>query len=141
MTRHSFATISLVLLGLALPAAAGSPVDFNRDVRPLLSGKCFQCHGPDEKARKSKLRLDVREVATKAAKSGAVAIVPGKPDASELINRITTHDDDDVMPPAKTSDRLSEVQVATRRKWVEQGAPYAPHWSYVKPVRVEPPAV
>src|SRR5438445_5519605 len=77
--------------------------DFSREVRPILSSKCFACHGPDEAARKGKLRLDVREFALKAAKDGALPIVPGKPTESEIIKRVTTSDEDDVMPPAKAS--------------------------------------
>ena len=122
-------------------ALAADKVNFNRDVRSILSTKCFQCHGRDEQARKAKLRLDARESAIKPAKDGEIAIVPGKPDHSELIKRITTSDDDDVMPPAKSSARLTAAQVATLEKWIEEGAEYSPHWAYIKPVRVAPAAL
>src|SRR5205823_5489506 len=85
------------LLGLD---AAGKVV-FNRDVRPIFSDTCFRCHGPDEAKRKAGLRLDTRETAVKPAESGATAIVPGKPDESELVKRLTTMDKDEVMPPPK----------------------------------------
>src|SRR5258705_13499735 len=91
----------LAIALIASSARAADKVDFNREIRPLLSSKCFQCHGPDEKARKSKLRLDLHDFATKPAKSGEIAIVPGKPAQSELVRRISTHDEDDIMPPAK----------------------------------------
>src|SRR5258705_3372600 len=133
----AFCAIALI----AKPARAADKVDFNREIRPLLSSKCFQCHGPDEKARKSKLRLDLHEFATKPAKSGEIPIVPGKPDQSELVRRISTHYEDDVMPPPKNSAPLTPKQVATLRAWIEQGAEYAVHSAYLKPVRSEPPAV
>jgi hypothetical protein len=147
MTLMKQTTILIILPALftlaliASSARAADKVDFNREIRPLLSSKCFQCHGPDEKARKSKLRLDIHEFAIKPAKSGEIPIVPGKPDQSELVKRISTHDEDDVMPPPKTSAPLTPRQVATLRAWIEQGAEYAVHWAYVKPVRSEPPAV
>lgn len=104
-----FAALALALAAGPLAAAAASPatVDFNRDIRPILSDNCFACHGPDEKARKANLRLDVRESALAPVKSGAVAIIPGNASQSELIKRITTKDADDVMPPPKTGKKLS----------------------------------
>jgi hypothetical protein len=141
MTQRMILTTLLALLISGLTARAADKVDFNREIRPLLSSKCFQCHGPDEKARKSKLRLDLHEFATKPAKSGEIPIVPGKPDQSELVKRISTHAEDDVMPPPKNSAPLTPKQVATLRAWIEQGAEYAVHWAYLKPVRSEPPAV
>src|SRR5579883_2507196 len=85
----------------ALAAKPNPKVDFNRDIRPILADKCFQCHGPDEPKRKAKLRLDTAESALGKAASGSVAIVPGKPDESELYLRITSDDSDERMPPAK----------------------------------------
>src|SRR4051812_45686611 len=95
-------------------AAPPPPVDFARDVRPILSGQCFQCHGPDEKARKAKLRLDLRD---DAIKSGTV--VPGKPDESELFKRISSADPETRMPPEKSKKpALAAEQVATLKRWI-----------------------
>jgi hypothetical protein len=128
---------SLFLLTLALPAPAfGQPVDFNREVRPILSNKCFACHGPDDKARKAELRLDRRDAALKKE-----AFVPGKPDESELVRRITSTEADELMPPAKSGKKLSKAEIATLTRWVKDGANYAKHWAYVPPVRPELPAV
>jgi mono/diheme cytochrome c family protein len=127
---------------LGARAADGGKVDFNREVRPILAGKCFACHGPDEGARKAGLRLDVREFAVRPIKkTGNVAVVPGRAGESELIKRVTTTDEDDVMPPAKHGARLTAAQVKALRAWVDQGAEYAVHWAYVKPVRPALPVV
>src|SRR6266850_8256448 len=90
--------------------AVGGKVDFNRDIRPILSENCYKCHGPDNEARKAKLRFDVRAEALKPAKSGTVAIVPGAPDKSEIIARITAPDPDDRMPPLKTGKKLNKTK-------------------------------
>jgi mono/diheme cytochrome c family protein len=134
--------ILILLLGAgAVPATGDDPkVDFNRDIRPILANNCLLCHGPDAKNRKADLRLDVREVAVSDL-GGHFAIVPGKPEKSELIKRITSADRDEVMPPAKTGKKLTKEQVGLFRKWIELGAPYAKHWSFVKPERTAPPAV
>jgi hypothetical protein len=116
-------------------------VDFNRDIRPLLSENCYKCHGPDDGARKAKLRFDVRAEALKPAKSGAVPIVPGSPEKSELIARVTASDPDDRMPPLKTGKTLTSAQIEMLRRWIADGAPYATHWAYVKPVRPPIPEV
>jgi len=121
----------LVLL-LAAPAA-GAKIEFQRDIRPILSDRCFKCHGPDVEKRKAKLRLDVREDALKSAKSGEHAIVPGKVDQSELIVRIFASDEKDVMPPPEMKKPLSIEQKALIKQWIAEGAEYQPHWAYVKP--------
>src|SRR5256886_15206117 len=92
-------TRPLILVLAVAPAATAAPVDYSRDVRPILSQHCFKCHGPDDKARKGGLRLDIRGSATKEAKSGAVAPVPRQPDKSELITRIFSTDEDELRPP------------------------------------------
>src|SRR5207253_667762 len=102
---------------------------------------CFKCHGPDDGARKAKLRFDLRAEALKPAKSGQVAIVPGAPDKSELIARITAPDADDRMPPLKSGKHLTPAQIESLRRWIAQGAPYATHWAYVKPARPALPDV
>ncbi len=126
--------LSLLLLLPASRAFAAEPtIDFNRDVRPILSDRCFACHGPDEKHRKKKLRLDVREDAL-----AAEAFVPGKPDMSLLLARVTAEGREQ-MPPAKLGKRLTAAEVETLRKWIEEGARYAPHWAYVPPAKRDVP--
>ncbi len=132
---------ALLLPFACMSMAPAAQIEFNRDVRPILSDACFACHGPDEAKAKSGLRLDTRDHALKAAKSGASAIVPGKPDESELLKRILTSDEDDVMPPAKSHKTLSAQQKETLRAWIAQGAPYQGHWAFIAPTRPVVPAV
>jgi hypothetical protein len=115
-------------------------IDFNRHVRPILSENCFKCHGPDEGAREAKLRLDRRETATQPAKSGEIAIVAGDLKRSELILRITAKDEMDVMPPVDSGKTLKPAEIEILQRWIAQGAPYAPHWSFVPPGDAAPPA-
>ncbi len=112
---------------------------YNRDVRPILADNCFRCHGFDKNTRKADLRLDVREAAL-AENDGARAIVPGKLAESELWRRITTTDEDDVMPPLKEHRQLRDREKAVLKKWIEQGAEYQPHWAYIAPVKAAVPA-
>ncbi len=130
---------------LAAVTAAGAQtaraVDYLRDVRPILAGKCFACHGADDAARQAGLRLDERDAAIAQLDSGERAIVPGKPDDSALLARITSSDAQFAMPPAETGKKLSPQEVATLRAWIAADAPYARHWAYVKPVRPALPAV
>src|SRR2546426_12742387 len=116
-------------------------LDFNREIRPILTENCFKCHGPDDGARKAKLRFDIRAEALKPAKSGRAAIVPGSPEKSELVARVTASDPDDRMPPLKTGKKLTANQIELLRRWIAQGAPYATHWAYAKPVRPPLPTV
>ncbi len=134
--------LTRLLLALLLPAGlvSGAAVEYNRDIRPILSENCFRCHGPDQAARKGKLRLDVREDATAARKNGA-ALVPGKPDESGVIKRLTATDPDDVMPPPDTHKEVSSSQRETIRRWIAEGANYQPHWAYITPVRPVVPEV
>jgi hypothetical protein len=118
---------------------AAAAVDFNRQVKPILSDKCFNCHGPDEGSRKAGLRFDLRESALQPAKSGAIAIVPGSPERSELILRIT--DVHDAMPPADSGKTLQPHEIDVLREWIREGAGYAPHWSFVAPVAAPLPDV
>ena len=124
---------------LAGPQKTGP--DFNTEVRPILSQHCFKCHGPDEPTRKGGLRLDVRDSAIKAAKSGAVALVPGKPAASELVTRIHSKDPDEVMPPPSTRHTLTAAEKKTLEDWISAGADYVPHWAFQPPTAVSPPDV
>ena len=124
------------ILLIALPALRAADVpDFNREVRPILSNNCFKCHGPDDKARKSKLRLDVRDEAMKPAKSGDRAIVPGKVDESQMVTRIFSDDDEERMPPAATKKELSAEQKDVLKRWIAGGAKYDAHWAFVAPMQ------
>ena len=132
---------SLVLalwLSAAAPASAATrKIDFNRDIRPILSDNCYACHGPDEKARKAKLRLDVAESAL--AKH---AVVPRDLKKSELWSRVTTKDKDDVMPPPESHKKpLKPEQLALLKQRIEEGANYQGHWSFVAPVKAEAPPI
>ncbi|MCB1278190.1 PSD1 and planctomycete cytochrome C domain-containing protein [Prosthecobacter sp.] len=108
-------------------------VDFNRDVRPVLAQQCFTCHGMDDHGRKGKLRLDLSESAYGQGKSGEIAIVPGKPDASEVVKRILSTDEDEVMPPPHTKKVLSDKDKAVLKAWIAEGAKYETHWAYTPP--------
>ena len=125
--------ISKFSLGLAALSVTAAEVDFQRDVRPILSGICFKCHGPDNETRKGGLRLDLREDAIKPAKSGEPAILPGHPDKSELVKRILTTDEDDLMPPTAAKHPLTETQKQTLKDWIAQGAEYKAHWAFIAP--------
>jgi hypothetical protein len=111
----------------AMRAAEPEPVHFSRDILPILSENCFACHGPDAKARKGELRLDLKETALR--KTEAV-IVPGKSGESELIQRIASKDVDEVMPPLKSGKKLSEHQIDSLKKWIDQGAQWSKHWAF-----------
>jgi hypothetical protein len=118
-------------------SAFAAPVDFARDVRPILTSQCFQCHGPDEKARKAKLRLDLRE---EAIRSGV--LVPGKPDESELFKRICSTDPEARMPPEKSKKPpLTAAQIAAVKQWITEGAKYSDHWSFAKLARPPVPEI
>jgi hypothetical protein len=116
------------------PSPPPQPVRFSRDVLPILSDHCFQCHGPDAQARKAKLRLDTHEGALTVAE-------PGKSADSELIRRITSDDDDERMPPAKANRPLTAAQKDVLKRWVDQGLAWGKHWAYEPPERPAPPAV
>ena len=129
------------LLLATMPAQSQAPVSFSREIRPILSDNCFSCHGADVKQRKSGLRLDVREEALQAAKSGGIAIVPGEVKKSALLTRINSSDTDDVMPPAKSHKTLTVAQKAKLRQWIEEGAKYEEQWSFAALVPVNVPSV
>jgi hypothetical protein len=110
-------------------------VDFNFQVRPILADRCFRCHGPDEKARKGKLRLDTAAgaYAVRDQETGKRAIAPGLPEQSEMVRRLTTSDEDDRMPPAASHLTVSADEIAVLRRWIEQGAEYKSHWAFSPP--------
>lgn len=118
-----------------LSTASAQTVDFNRDVRTIFSNRCLTCHGPDNAKREAGLRLDDPAVATATLESGNTAIVPGKIESSELVRRITSPDESVRMPPAHFGKPLTEREISILQRWVSQGAPFAKHWSYVKPER------
>jgi cytochrome c553 len=131
MAALSGASVAIAHAGHRPAEASLSPPDFTRDVAPLLAARCFTCHGPDASTRKAGLRLDTRDGAVAASRGGGrAAIVPGNPDASELIARVTSVDPDDRMPPVDGHVALDAREVAILREWIAAGAPYAKHWSW-----------
>ncbi len=128
---------AILFIAVALTCTSSLRADdfFAREVRPILAGHCFKCHGPDDQARKAKLRLDRREDALRAGRSGHKAIVPGKPEASELVARISGDDHDTLMPPPSAKLPLSAAQKKTLERWIREGAQYTTHWAFVAPKR------
>jgi hypothetical protein len=130
------------ILLLALSASAAPPIEFNRDIRPILSDKCFTCHGPDAANRKTKLRFDIESGALIELREGKHAIVAGDPDHSEMFRRITSTDKTYRMPPAYMGrDKLSDKEIQLIRDWIQQGAKWTPFWSFIPPQRPPLPAV
>ena len=126
-------------------AIAGEPgrrqVDFNFQVRPILSDMCFKCHGPDPRNRKAGLRLDTREGAFGTTKTGSRAVVPGDLEESEMVSRITATDKSERMPPESLGRTLSAADIELIKRWVKEGAQWQPHWSFLKPVAAPAPPV
>jgi len=145
VTTPLFRLLLLTLLGAlsaeSVRGASAAKVDYARDVRPILSGYCFKCHGPDESTRKAGLRLDIRENALKEAKSGEKAIVPGKVKDSALVARIFSTDETDLMPPPENKHPLTDAQKEILKQWVAQGAEYQPHWAFIAPKQAPLPKV
>ena len=143
------ASTALLIAGIAATSCATSvdagasgliTVDFNRDIRPILSANCYACHGPDANARKAGLRLDQADAAYAVREDGITAIKPADLAASELWKRITSTDADDVMPPPESHRALTDEDKAKIRAWIEAGAPYAEHWAFVAPKKAPIPA-
>ncbi len=128
----------MLLCSMSVAGAEETRLGFNRDIRPILSNKCFRCHGFDEKGRKGDLRLDKREDAV-APRDGKQAIVPGKSEESELMKRITTSDSDDLMPPPDSKLSLTAEEKDALRRWIAEGAEYEAHWSLIPPKPSSPP--
>ncbi|MCA8988192.1 MAG: PSD1 domain-containing protein [Planctomycetaceae bacterium] len=133
--------MSVVTVLLLVSISLGEEIRFNRDILPILSNHCFQCHGPDAKTREAGLRLDVRDSALQESESGSIAIVAGDPVASELMLRITSADPDVQMPPVDGPKKLTDKQIQLLTEWIRQGANYESHWAFVSPVRPEVPQV
>jgi Protein of unknown function (DUF1553)/Protein of unknown function (DUF1549)/Planctomycete cytochrome C len=134
--------LSLVLFAApsSYSALADSRIDFDREIRPILSEFCYACHGPDAKARKADLRLDRKEDAFRD-RSGSAVIVPGKVDQSELIARMTSDNPDEMMPPPKIKKRPGAAQIEQLRRWIAEGAKWEGHWSYSMPSNIPAPPV
>jgi len=131
-----------VLLALSVPAdAATQKIHFNREIRPILSENCFHCHGPDSGKRKAGLRLDTKEGLYGGTKEEGPVLTPGNPAKSALWSRIVTTDADDLMPPPESHRVVTAEQKATLKRWIEEGAPWQPHWAFVRPERAPLPAV
>ena len=137
------AAMIVATLGLAhgtVHAAEPGAISFQQ-VRHLMSNTCFRCHGPDEKERQAGLRLDKRESAVSKLESGRTAISPGKVEASEIIRRINSTDPEVMMPPPSLNKPLSDADKKLLTKWIELGAEYREHWSFVAPARPARPTV
>jgi mono/diheme cytochrome c family protein len=141
--------VALSVLGwvaVAAPPESPPSVDFNLQIRPILSQNCFFCHGPDEQERKGGrkasggLRLDTL-AGQRQDLGGRAAVVPSNPDASHLLERLVTTDPDEVMPPPRTGKRVSPEQAELIRRWIAEGARFSTHWSYERPVRPALPPV
>jgi hypothetical protein len=135
--RSLLATFSALA---ALPASAAAPLDFNRDIRPILSDNCFACHGFDAKKRKADLRLDTPEGAY-ALIDGIQPIKPGDPAASSIIERILSTDEDEVMPPPESHKKITPQQAEILQRWIKEGAKYKNHWAFEKPIKATVPKV
>ncbi|HLJ10609.1 MAG TPA: DUF1549 domain-containing protein, partial [Planctomycetaceae bacterium] len=133
---RSLPACALALVLILGQCTAADKLEYNRTIRPILAENCFACHGPDSAARKADLRLDQRELALKMQ-----AIVAGDADASEMIRRIESGDPTEAMPPPATRKTLTKAQKELLRRWIQEGAEYQPHWSFIPPQRSQPPAV
>lgn len=128
--------LALLVTLAAVGPLAGAPVEFNRDIRPILAENCFYCHGQDANKRQAELRLDVRDDAVRAK-----AIVPGDVAASEFVRRIHTSAADEQMPPPDSNRRLSPEQKKLLEQWIAEGAIYQSHWAFIAPMRPALPEI
>ncbi|QEG39182.1 DUF1553 domain-containing protein [Roseimaritima ulvae] len=142
---HAYRTVTALTLGLwavssTVHGSDPSTLDFNRDIRPILSANCFACHGPDEAHREADLRLDTYAGVFTDREYDPV-IVPGKPDESPLLSRVRSHDPDEVMPPNEHGEQLPAEQIELLRRWIDEGASWGEHWAFVPPRRPSLPDV
>ena len=141
--RIGFLVLALSLLSAGIGSAGSKlaagqetpPIDFQRQIRPLIADHCFQCHGADDKSREAGLRLDIRSAAIEPTAAGTIAIVPAKPESSELWKRIHSSDPDVMMPPPDAKKPLSDAEKKLLQAWIAQGAPYDEHWAFRTPQR------
>ena len=144
--RITAATLGSILIACGIAAHAQPPsqrptaIDFNREIRPLLSDRCFRCHGPDASQRQAELRLDTR-AGLQAKRDGRRIVVPGEPNASALYLRITHVDPAQRMPPSDSTPPLTTSQIQLIRAWIKQGATWQKHWSFLPPARPALPTV
>ncbi|MEP7367110.1 MAG: c-type cytochrome domain-containing protein, partial [Acidobacteriota bacterium] len=131
------------LLALSVFACAqAAEVQFNRDIRPILSDRCYTCHGPDKNQRKSKLRLDIESEAKSDLGGGKRAIIAGDPEHSTLVQRVESQNKTLRMPPAYLGhERLKDAEIAALKRWIAEGAHYQSHWSFIAPVKADLPSV
>jgi hypothetical protein len=139
--RTLWSILALVVLACGRLNADETKIRYDRDIRPILADNCFACHGPDASQRKAKLRLDTRTGALAELRSEGHAVVPGKPDESALLERITAEKPSQRMPPKKTGKTLTTAQIDLLRRWIAEGAPYTVHWAFVPPMRHALPKV
>ena len=130
----------LILWLTVASACFAAPVDFNRDVQPILSENCYHCHGPDAGARKADLRLDTKEGAYRT-KDDITPVKPGDSAGSDAIVRIFSSEKDEVMPPPKSNRKLTEAQKEMLKRWVDEGAQWGEHWAFVAPRRAAVPGI
>ncbi|MFN0055582.1 MAG: PSD1 and planctomycete cytochrome C domain-containing protein [Planctomycetales bacterium] len=144
MRFRAFPLLSVLAVGVfQIPVQAdpaSEQVDFNRQIRPILADRCFRCHGPDAHHRQANLRLDTAEGA-RVDLGGRRPLVPGQPESSELLQRLTAADDSVRMPPPEAGKPLSTGEISLLRRWIEEGAEYQPHWSFLSPRRPAVPEV
>lgn len=141
-TGLPFLLIAMILGTLTgFPRVEAQELSYNRDVRPILSENCLSCHGFDHKTREAGLRLDIRDGAVANLDSGTVAIRPGKPDESELVQRIFSNDESIQMPPPESGKHLTPQQKEILKKWIAQGAEYQKHWAFIPPQKSTPPVL
>jgi hypothetical protein len=132
--------LGLLVMMMGCATASAQDVVFSRDILPILSDNCFQCHGPDATARKAKLRLD-EEAGAKAERRGRKAIDPGHPDKSGLVARVFSKDPDEMMPPPRSNKKVTAKQAELLKKWIAQGAPWGKHWAFTPPTRPAIPKI
>ena len=137
LTIIVLAALSLTIFSTSYRASAQKPIDFNREIRPILSDNCFSCHGPDDQQRKAKLRFDTKEGAF--AKTGV--IIAGDANNSRLMKRITSTNPDTVMPPPESGHKLTPLQIDSFKRWIEEGAKWNEHWAFTAPKKNDPPTV
>ena len=139
MRYFLISTFSLLLSTMSVQAQSNK-IRFDRDIKPILSDRCFHCHGPDHEHREADLRLDQKEAAF-ADRDGSFALVPGSLEKSAIWERISSHDESVKMPPPESNKKLTVKEIDLFKRWIEEGAEWSDHWSFVTPVKPDPPQV